>query len=211
MIYINRKRIDKRYVNRLIHPIIFTDNLIEYPLIIEEWRKVDIDGVIKDYYFVNNFGVVKNIKGQILKPNMVNSGYLTYNLYTGTYPKYKTVLISRLVMRTFFPIQNYDMMTVDHIDMDPFNNETSNLEWVTQEENNRRKELNNCNYGSGNYQSTFSREQLIIIVNELRKNNTYSNILKILGIEDSPNNRDYIGNIKRGKTYQREIKEIFGE
>ena len=51
-------------------------------------------------------------------------------------------------------------------------------------------------------------EDLKIIVDELEKYSTYSEILNILGKPDTKVNRDYIGNIKRGKTYKREVKMI---
>lgn len=114
-------------------------------------------------------------------------------------------------MMTFYPIPNPEKYTVDHLNMDPLVNEYWNMEWVDQKENNRRKNLNNHSHGVGNYQSIFNLDQLKIIVQELEKGTSYREILNIIGIEDTPNNRDYIGNIKRGKTYQREIRELFNE
>ena len=185
---------------------------IEQACIFEEWKMIDIDGVVKNYYMINNFGEIKNIKGQYLKPSMINSEYLTYKLYTGEKcnKKYKTLLVSRLVDYYFNPNPiPQNSYTVDHIDMNVMNNWSINLRRITQSENNEVKIKNLCSYGSNNYHAKFSIPQLIIIVNELNEGNNYSNILNIIGVEDTDNNRDYIGNIKRGKTYVREL-ELLG-
>ena len=181
----------------------------------EIWKPVNIDGVIKNYYFVSSFGRVKNIKDQILKPQMINSGYLVYKLYTGNNSsygsRYKTVLAHRLVKETFQPIFNSDQMTVNHDNLDKTNNFLYNLTWMSQYANNMHKQEALHLYGSNNYQAAFTKDQLKIIMCELNKGTRYKDILSIIGIEDTPNNRDYIGNIKRGKTYQKEIRDILNE
>ena len=206
-----RNRKDYSKIKRPIYPITFTDNYYPpNPIAFEEWKYVDIEGVVKNYYLINNFGIIINIKGQILKPQLVNSGYYTYRLYTGTIPKYKTVLIHRLVMMTFHPIPNPNLYTVNHDNRDVSQNMDYNLSWMLQSENNSEKEKNSHYFGTNNYRATFNIQQLKIIVNELEKGTKYKDILNIIGIEDTPNNRDYIGNIKRGKTYQREIELLNG-
>ena len=188
---------------------IYFDNRPQEALIIEEWRYINLPGVVKNYYLISNFGIVKNIKGQIITPKEINSGYLIYILYTGEKDiskKYKRFLAHRLVLLVYNPIENPELFTVNHIDMNKHNNYVGNLEWLTQKENNEKKELHYFNHGTHNYHALFNLEQLKIIIQELNKNTKYSDILKILGIEDTKNNRDYIGNIKRGKTYQKEIK-----
>lgn len=211
VICIKRKRKDYSKIKRPIYPITFTDNYYPpCPIAFEEWRYVDIDGVIKNYYLISNMGTLVNIKGQIIKPYQINSGYYIYKLYTGSIPKYKSILVQRLVMMTFHPIENPELFTVNHENRDPSENMDYNLSWMTQSENNLEKERNGHYFGSNNYHAIFNQQQLKIIVNELEKGTKYKDILNIIGIEDTPNNRDYIGNIKRGKTYQREIKLLNG-
>lgn len=167
--------------------------------------------MVPNYYLVNNFGEVKNIKGQYLKPILINSGYLVYALYTGrSNPKYKRVLAHRLVKMYFDPIENPEDYTVNHDDMDKLNNWEDNLTWMTQSENNMERERNYHLYGTGNYHAAFNLSQLKIILEELDKGTRYKDILNIIGVEDTENNRDYIGNIKRGRTYQREIQLLNG-
>lgn len=193
--------------NHITKPIYF-DSTPTPGLIVEEWLPVELDGVVPNYYFISNSGTVMNIKGQIIKPALINSGYYTYRLYTGTHPKYKHVLAHRLVMMTFCPIDNPEDYTVNHINMDSSNNNLYNLEWVTQKQNNMEKNKFYHSYGSGNYKSLFDRSELHIIVEEINKGTSYSNILKLIGKEDTRNNRDYVGNIKRGKTYVKELEEL---
>lgn len=187
-------------------------NIIK-PIYFEEWRLVDIEGVVKNYYYVSNTGKVKNIKGQLIKPDLINSGYLVYRLYNGskTPPKYKHVLAHRLVMMTFHPVDNQDKLTVNHKDGDKLNNFDHNIEWMTYSDNNYHSVLLNKQYGVNIYNSIFTRDQLRIIYYELQKGTSYSDILNLIGLENTKNYRDYIGNIKRGITYQREIKEIINE
>jgi hypothetical protein len=184
-----------------ICPIKFTEEI---------WKDVEIDGVKKDHYQVSTSGNVRNFRGQLLKPEEINTGYLVYKLYTGhgNPGKYKHVLAHRLVKQTFQPIDNQSEMTVNHRDADKHNNNYDNLEWCTQAENNEHGIVVHKKYGSNNYQAKFNKDQLVVILDELKKGTRYKDILNIIGVEDNDNNRDYIGNIKRGRTYQREIAEL---
>ena len=193
------------YRNRPIIPIHFVSvyNPIEVPIQFEDWKLIDEVGVIKNYYFISNFGRVKNINGYILKPEMINSGYLIYKLYTGslTNPRYKKFLAHRLVMMYFHPISNPDKMTVNHEDLDPTNNFDGNLSWMSQKDNNDHKLINSNKTRIYGNRSTFNDDQLKIIFRELDNGTSYREILDIIEVDNTPNNRDYIGNIKRGKTY----------
>lgn len=188
-------------------------NNIIRPVYFEYWKFVDIEGVVKNYYLVSTTGKVVNIKGQPIKPQLVNSGYLVYRLYNGNKypPKYKVILAHRLVMMTFHPIENQDNLTVNHKNTDKLDNYDGNLEWMTYQENNVHGLLAYHKYGTEFYNSLFNKEQLKIIYHELQKGTKYSDILNIIGMENNDNNRDYIGNIKRGRTYKREIDEIISE
>jgi len=185
----------------IINPIVFIE---------KKEKLVSIDGVKEDMYYVRNNGVVVNKRGKVIKPTVINTGYEVYRLYSG-HPnpgKYKHVLAHRLVMQTFKPIENPESMTVNHKNCDKHNNCEYNLEWCSQAENNEHGIVHKKKYGSNRYNSAFTQEQLQTIVSELNKGTNYCDILNIIGVEDNDNNRDYIGNIKRGKTYGREIKEL---
>ena len=196
-----RKRIDYTKTNgKPKQPIYYTEE-IPCPIYYEEWKLIDLEGIRKNFYYASTTGKVMNRNGLVLKPNLINSGYYTYRLYDEK-GICRHILAHRLFMMVFNPVENMDQLTVNHKDLDTENNFMYNLEWNTQLENNMHS------YGTGNYQAKFNIDQLKIIINELAKSTKYKDILNILGIEDTWNNRDYIGNIKRGITYKREINEI---
>lgn len=96
----------------------------------------------EELYQVSNLGNVRSLfryKKQ-LKPCKNNIGYLYVNLYKNK--KIKRLSIHRLVAKAF--IDNPENLPqVNHIDGDKFNNNISNLEWVTASQNvsHRFKEL----------------------------------------------------------------------
>ena len=92
---------------------------------IERWKWND------DYnMYVSNLGNLKTASGKIIYPKVGESGYMVISNCYG-----KWIGVHRLVMSTFKPISNEDIMTVDHLDHNKRNNKLSNLEWVTQKEN----------------------------------------------------------------------------
>ena len=106
-------------------------------------------------YSVSNFGrirmdgrTVTKSNGVVAtyKPHMVGvsnkkCGYLEARL---TVDNNKSIyrLVHRLVLTAFNPIENMDIMEVNHKDENKQNNNLENLEWTTSKEN--------CNYGSRN-------------------------------------------------------------
>lgn len=96
-----------------------------------EWR--DIPGYFGKYQ-VSDTGLVRNSKGLILKPNSKSPRYHTVRLYCGGRNNFEDRLIHRLVAETFlgYPGDQYE---VNHIDGNRYNNDISNLEWITHTEN----------------------------------------------------------------------------
>lgn len=100
----------------------------------------------RGYYEVSSIGRVKNVAqgkgrviGKILSTRSKNNkGYVQIQLYKGG--KAKTVKLHRLVAEAFLGPMPPDL-TTDHIDGDKNNNHISNLEYVTNKENNRRARL----------------------------------------------------------------------
>ena len=212
----NRKR--KNYLKeseeKLTSPIFFSDKLIS-PITIVETRPINIEGVKDGLYYANNIGQVFNNRGQEIKQNLINSGYYCYKLYTGeripetNRPLYKGILAHRLFADVFDLLSLDDKsMTIDHINMDKSRNELSNLEVVSQLENNERKSKALQYHGAKVCNSTFSFQDLIVIVNELEKGTKYADILVMINKPVTKLNKDYIGNIKRGITYKKEVALI---
>jgi hypothetical protein len=114
----------------------------------EIWK--DIDGFI-DQYQVSNLGNVKSLerlvrnnhsfrmsKERILKPGKTKSGYYFVNLSVDGKSYCKD--IHRMVALEFFGHENKHL-TVNHKDGDKLNNNVSNLEFMTQAQNNEHKIL----------------------------------------------------------------------
>lgn len=95
-------------------------------------------------YSISNFGRVKSNKyknPKILKQKITKNNYHSIGLnYKSN--KRKWFLVHRLVLSTFNPIENMDLLEVNHKDENKHNNNLDNLEWVTSKEN--------CNYGTRN-------------------------------------------------------------
>lgn len=102
-----------------------------------EWR--DVTG-FEGRYQVSSDGRVRNSKGHILTPTNKSDRYNCVRLYSGGRKDYVDMLIHRLVAEAFLerPDGDYE---VNHIDGNRYNNDVSNLEWVTHRENMRHAVL----------------------------------------------------------------------
>lgn len=126
----------------------------------EIWK--DIKGY-KGLYQVSNKGNVKSLnyrrtgKEKILKPMVIRDGYLQMELYKNG--KRKNLLIHRLVLMTFAPIDNMDKLDANHKDENKQNNCLSNLEWCDKSYNN--------NYGTRTQKTAKPVVQLDPTTNEV--------------------------------------------
>lgn len=92
----------------------------------EIWK--DIKGY-EGHYKISNLGNIKNCETNILKRQYTDTdGYLVVN-----FPK-KQFKVHRLVAQAFI-INYYNKPQVNHIDGNKKNNNSNNLEWVTNLEN----------------------------------------------------------------------------
>lgn len=105
----------------------------------EIWKNIEnYEGL----YQVSNLGNVKSLprnttKGKLLKPTKSRNGYLRVVLCKNN--KKKAFLIHRLVASAFIPNEE-NLPQVDHRDNDKTNNKAENLQWISNVENNRKKE-----------------------------------------------------------------------
>lgn len=104
---------------------------------------------IKEYeglYQVSNMGNVKSLnynrtgEERILRPWVDSNEYLRVKLYREG--NCKKLLVHRLVLMTFNPIDNMDKFDVNHRDENKKNNNLDNLEWCNRSYN--------INYGTRN-------------------------------------------------------------
>lgn len=105
-------------------------------IIVSKGDTMKIQGY-EEYEILSN-GIVFSKSGKPMKPQLDGKGYLRVQLKD---PKKKngvsTFKVHRLVAMHFLPNPN-NLPQVDHIDGDKSNNDVSNLEWVSNEENQRR-------------------------------------------------------------------------
>lgn len=102
---------------------------------LEFWK--DIEGY-EGLYQVSNIGQVKSlISNKILKPAPTKDGYLTVILCKNG--KKKHFRVHRLVAAAFLPNED-ELPEVDHINGDRADNRVCNLQWISNIENNRKKE-----------------------------------------------------------------------
>lgn len=99
----------------------------------ENWKPIE---GYETMYQVSNLGRVRSIAGLrpcVLKQRYDRGGYMRVNLAQDG--RKTTHKVHRLVALAFVPIVQ-GKNQVNHIDADKTNNKASNLEWVTQKENN---------------------------------------------------------------------------
>ena len=110
-------------------------------------KKVDLN-----YYILYEDGrVFSQVSGKFIVPDVSNKfGYVRVTFY---YPTRKRHLLHRLITEHFVPNNDKDKKFVNHIDGNKKNNHASNLEWVTQSENEKhafrtglRSSVRHCKY-----------------------------------------------------------------
>lgn len=78
-------------------------------------------------------GMIFNRFGTEIKGGINRCGYRQVSISING--KCKTLSVHRLILKTFNPVNNMDVLDVNHIDGDKTNNNIENLEWVTKSEN----------------------------------------------------------------------------
>ena len=131
---------------------------------------MEIFKVIEEFpsYQVSNLGNIKNSKGDLMVvgKRKTNSGYLQVRLfYNG---KYYYRYIHRLMAIAFIPNPN-NYRTVNHIDGNKINNVITNLEWASDEMQQRHAFLT----GLKSKGITFTKPQLFSIYDMYFKQHIY--------------------------------------
>ena len=118
----------------------------------EKWKKIPF----APSYEVSSYGRVRHLHkttpANYIKPKTIKTGYLEVSISIRPNVR-KTVLLHRLVLSTFAPIDGWESLEVNHIDEDKSNCRLSNLQWMTPKEN--------CNYGTRNQKVSINKRRKI--------------------------------------------------
>lgn len=154
----------------------------------EIWKEIDLtllfpEEVLKQKYFVSNLGRYKNSFGTIMDNYKINeNGYIRVYIYK------KTFYLHRLIALVFIK-NSENKEQVNHIDGNKLNNCVTNLEWVTNKENQLHKFQN----GLGNNQTRK--------IGKYNLNNEYINEYKSIALAAKYHNisKSCISGVLRGK------------
>ena len=171
-----------------------------------EWRKVFFPGC-NDYFIVGNKdGEIINTNKNILLTGSVNAqdGYKYINLTrikphkfsSGKVSHSKNVAIHRVVAMAFSPYNgteasptkeffNYitsQELTVNHDDGDKYNNDASNLEWMTNSDNVKHSHRTGLTkqHGEDNHAARFTAKQVEAVCKLVLKGKTTGEIVKLV-------------------------------
>lgn len=151
----------------------------------------------EDKYQISNTGKVRNKKtGLLLKPKYNQKGYQYVNLCINHFKSVKWY-IHRLVGFHFIPNPEHKPQ-INHKDGNPSNNNVDNLEWVTNEENQRHAVLNNLHFqGEEHKDSKFTNDSIKLLPQLVKIGFSIKEINQLTGVA--------IQNLKKifnGKTWR---------
>ena len=113
--------------------------------------------------YVSTLGNVRNKSKALLAPKIDRDGYMRVHV-NGSKPKY--MYLHRLVMLTWRPTPEAELLTVDHLNHNKRDNSLYNLEWVTAIENGARavRDQINCGKIGSNTKKDRKRPDAVAII-----------------------------------------------
>lgn len=136
-----------------------------------EKRLHDFLPEIKDYYTVTDKGeFFSDNSGKMKTRNRAGTEYQIINFMKEDGKK-KTYRAHRLVLMAFNPVENMDVLEVNHINGNKKDNRLQNLEWCTGSENQQHAFKTGLQQARKGQKSNFSKlsEQDIDLIFQLRK------------------------------------------
>ena len=141
----------------------------------------DINKFENKYQISNTGKVISKKTGLQLKPMYNKKGYQYVHLSINRYKSTKQY-IHRLVGIHFIPNPD-NKPQINHIDGNPSNNNVDNLEWCTNDENQRHAVLNNLHFqGESHRCSKFTNESILLLPKLVQAGFTPKLINQITGV-----------------------------
>lgn len=116
------KRVEKQDVDKSVFS---TRGSATEELENEQWKKLYFNA----NYEISNFGRLRNARTKIIQKGCLKKGYIIVSVDNQNY------LLHRLVLQTWQPNENFEELTVDHINGIKTDNRIENLRWAEREEN----------------------------------------------------------------------------
>ena len=155
---------------------------------------------IRDGYYINEKGeIYSEITNRYLAGSSDKYGYRRVSLQRNSEPRQKTYKIHRLVRIIFDPVEDFESLTVDHLDGNKENNSLSNLDWCSDSENVKRAIKNELIYKS---HRTIKDEEVITICEWLQKGYSPLMIAQKLYPDDIVKKTRIIQDIARKKNWK---------
>lgn len=166
----------------------------------EVWKPLIYEGVKPNEYLISNFGNIYDlVNRKYVNQILMSNGYVCVSLrHFPSAPH--SFLVHRLVAANFVAEKLPNQIQVNHMNGIKNCNRDINLEWSTPKENTRHAfdtGLAMNHIGERSHLAKLSDDQVETICRLLSEGKRYSEILKIIGLENNDNNRDMIGNIYR--------------
>lgn len=179
------------YRNKIASPFIKEDEYFEeYPL--------------NTNFMISNYGRVYNKKGFMLMQYITTSGYL------GCHINNSHAMVHRLVAITFLPVENYQLLDVNHKDGNKLNNFVENLEWCTRSQNCLHSfSIGLSKQGEQHPNSKYTEDQVIAICKLLEVGYKPMTICKKLGLPYSKKFVKFIYKLKHGILWKSVSKDFF--
>lgn len=152
---------------------------------------VDVVGY-EGLYKVSNTGKVLGLKrGKVLKGKVDKDGYIEVVLSRGSQVKYKRV--HRLVCEAFVPNPD-NLPMVNHIDHNPANNHTTNLEWI----DNYSNQTHGLKFRGVKSVADYSPDTINKIISMYKDGASYAEVISSLELEVS---QDHLSEFLGGKKH----------
>lgn len=161
--------------------------------------------VRKEYSIVDTFGKKRTYKQKELEQTLNSNSYKQVGLLNGEYGQPKTQYVHRIIAKAFVPNDDPEHKTdVNHKDGNKWNNNPSNLEWVSKSENDKHafatglKDISGYNrYRVGSTARRFSSTEVSQMKEMFEAGYTKKEIAEKFDCSDS-----IICNILNGKSYK---------